>query len=45
MSIDTVEVAEKSPDKTLAAWAKTRKAAVTANIKPAPKAGGKSEKR
>jgi TolA-binding protein len=39
------EVAEKSPDKTLAAWAKTRKAAVAANVKPAPKAGGKSEKR
>jgi len=35
------EVAEKSPDKTLAAWARTRKAAVAANIKPAPKAGGK----
>src|SRR5437899_3187098 len=39
------EVAEKSPDKTLAAWARTRKTAVAANIKPAPKAGGKSEKR
>jgi TolA-binding protein len=39
------EVAEKSPDKTLAAWAKTRKAAVAANITPAPKAGGRSEKR
>jgi cellulose synthase operon protein C len=39
------EVAEKSPDKTLAAWAKTRKAAVTANVKPGPKPGGKAEKR
>jgi TolA-binding protein len=39
------EVAEKSPDKTLAAWAKTRKAAVAAKVKPAPKSGGKAEKR
>ena len=38
------EVAEKSPDKTLAAWAKTRKAAVAANVKPAPKSGKKAEK-
>ena len=34
------EVASKSPDKTLAAWAKTRRAAVAANLKP-PKADKK----
>ena len=28
------EVAEKSPDKTLAGWARTRRAAVAANLKP-----------
>jgi len=31
------EVAERSPDKTLAAWAKTRRAAVAVHLKPAPK--------
>jgi TolA-binding protein len=31
------EVAEKSPDKTLAAWAKARRAAIAANLKPARK--------
>jgi len=31
------EVAEKSPDKTLASWAKARRAAIAANLKPAPK--------
>ena len=35
------EVAEKSPDKTLAAWAKARRAAIAANLKPAPKAAKK----
>jgi TolA-binding protein len=31
------DVAERSPDKTLATWAKTRRAAIAANLKPAPK--------
>jgi TolA-binding protein len=31
------EVAEKSPDKTLAAWAKARRAAIAVNLKPARK--------
>jgi len=35
------EVAERSPDKTLANWAKTRRAAIAAKLKPAPKAGKK----
>ena len=35
------EVAERSPDKTLATWAKTRRAAIAANLKPAPKADKK----
>jgi len=32
------EVAERSPDKALASWAKTRRAAIAAKLKPAPKA-------
>ena len=32
------QVAEKSPDKTLATWARTRRAAIAANLKPASKA-------
>ena len=35
------EVAERSLDKTLASWAKTRRAAIAAKLKPAPKAGKK----
>jgi TolA-binding protein len=35
------EVVEKSPDKTLATWAKARRAAIAANLKPAPKAAKK----
>ena len=35
------EVAEKSPDKTLAAWAKARRAAIAANLNPARKADKK----
>ena len=35
------EVAEGSPDKTLATWARTRRAAIAAKLKPAPKAGKK----
>ena len=35
------EVAGKSPDKTLATWAKTRRAAIAANLKQAPKANKK----
>lgn len=35
------EVAAKSPDKTLANWAKTRRAAIAANLKPATKADKK----
>jgi tetratricopeptide (TPR) repeat protein len=35
------DVAERSPDKTLANWAKTRRAAIAANLKPAPKADKK----
>ncbi|HEV2055918.1 MAG TPA: tetratricopeptide repeat protein [Methylomirabilota bacterium] len=35
------EVAERSPDKTLATWAKTRRAAIAANLKPAPRADKK----
>jgi TolA-binding protein len=31
------DVAEKSPDKTLANWAKTRRAAIATHLKPAPK--------
>jgi len=39
------DVAERSPDKTLAKWAKTRRAAIAANLKPAPKADKKPEKK
>ncbi len=35
------EVAERSPDKALASWARTRRAAIAANLKPAPKADKK----
>jgi TolA-binding protein len=35
------DVAERSPDKTLATWAKTRRAAIAAKLKPAPKADKK----
>jgi len=35
------DVAERSPDKTLANWAKTRRAAVATHLKPAPKTGKK----
>lgn len=35
------EVVEGSPDKTLANWARTRHAAIAANLKPAPKADKK----
>lgn len=35
------EVAERSPDKTLASWARTRRAAIAAHLKPAPKADKK----
>ena len=38
-------VAEKSPDKTLAAWAKARRAAIAANLKPAPKPAPKPDKK
>jgi TolA-binding protein len=31
------DVAERSPDKTLAKWAKTRRAAIATHLKPAPK--------
>jgi TolA-binding protein len=37
------EVAERSPDKTLAGWAKTRRAAIAKNLKPAPKAAEKKK--
>ena len=39
------DVAERSPDKTLANWAKTRRAAIAANLKPAPKTAPKTEKK
>jgi TolA-binding protein len=39
------EVAERSPDKTLATWAKTRRAAIAANLKPAPKTAPKADKK
>jgi TolA-binding protein len=35
------DVAERSPDKTLANWAKTRRAAIATHLKPAPKTGKK----
>jgi len=35
------EVAERSPDKTLATWARTRRAAIAPKLKPAPKADKK----
>ena len=34
------EVAAKSPDKTLRAWAKERRAAIAAKLKPAPDGKG-----
>jgi TolA-binding protein len=39
------EVAEKSPDKTLAGWAKTRRAAIAANLKPKADKQPKAEKK
>jgi TolA-binding protein len=39
------DVAERSPDKTLANWAKTRRAAIAANLKPAPKPAPKTDKK
>ncbi|MGH6953141.1 MAG: tetratricopeptide repeat protein [Alphaproteobacteria bacterium] len=39
------EVAEKSPDKTLASWAKARRAAIAANLKPAPRPAPKTDKK
>ena len=39
------DVAERSPDKTLANWAKTRRAAIAANLKAASKAAPKADKK